>query len=66
MSTKNLDIYCEYLAEKYNETLEGKYRIKYNALYPYLYEPVSESKKEELYQSFITSLGINPLETPDF
>lgn len=53
--------YCGYLCNKYNETLEGKYRIKYNALYPILYSPISMSKKQELFKSFVSSLNIHPI-----
>ena len=54
--------YCNYLAERYNETLDGKYRIKYNDLYTILYKPMTDSKKEELLKSFLTSLNIYPIE----
>tara|TARA_R110002153_G_scaffold110416_2_gene251690 strand:+ start:1506 stop:1754 length:249 start_codon:yes stop_codon:yes gene_type:complete len=54
--------YCKYLANRYNETLEGQYRIKYNDLYPCLYETISDTKREELFSSFLTSLDIYPLE----
>lgn len=53
--------YCQYLSNKYNETLEGKYRIKYNALYPILYSPITLGKKQELFKSFISSLDIHPI-----
>ena len=58
--------YCQYLAQKYEETLGGNYRIKYNDLYAYLFSPVSEQKKLELYQSFRNSLNIDPILTPYF
>ena len=57
----SLSKYCISLAEKYNNTLEGVYRIKYNDLYPILYYPISPEKKKELYKSFTTSLNINPI-----
>lgn len=53
--------YCKYLAERYNLTNEGKYRIKYNDLYPILYHDLSDEKKVEFFNSFITSMGINPI-----
>ena len=64
LNTKTRE-YCQYLLDKYNETLEGKYRIKYNALYPILYSPISMNKKQELFKSFISSLDINPIEIVD-
>lgn len=57
----DLITYCHYLSDRYNETLEGTYRIKYNALYSLLFSPVSDSKKSELLNSFATSLNINPI-----
>jgi len=54
--------YCKFLAEQYNLTLEGKYRIKYNDLYILLFEPsLSEEKKLELFISFSNSLKISPI-----
>lgn len=53
--------YCKYLAYKYNSTNEGKYRIKYNSLYPLLHNPISDCKIEELFNSFATSLNIFPI-----
>lgn len=53
--------YCKYLGEKYNDTHEGKYRIKYNSLYPLLFLNLSNEKKEELSKSFMTSLDIFPI-----
>ena len=65
LSNKNLhnslSKYCISLADRYNETLEGVYRIKYNDLYPILHSPISKEKKKELYKSFTTSLNINPI-----
>jgi len=61
LTNNNSIEYCQYLSNKYNETLEGKYRIKYNALYPILYSPVTLSKKQELFKSFISSLDIYPI-----
>lgn len=58
---KDLIKYCIFLSEKYNETISGFYRIKYNHLYPILFEPISDKKKEELFYLFITSLNINPI-----
>ena len=58
---KDLIEYCIFLAKKYNQTLSGIYRIKYNDLYPILFHPVSSEKKKELFISFITSLNINPI-----
>ena len=57
----DLTKYCKYLGDKYNETLKGTYRIKYNALYDLLFSTVSDSKKSELLNSFSTSLNINPI-----
>ena len=54
--------YCEYLANKYNETNEGKYRIKYNDLYPVLFHPLTDEKRHEFFNSFATSLDIFPLQ----
>jgi len=53
--------YCQYLANRYNETLEGKYRIKYNALHSILYSPITINKKKELFKSFASSLDIKPI-----
>ena len=53
--------YCRYLADQYNITSEGKYRIKYNALYSILYEPITINKKQELFNSFVSSLDIKPM-----
>jgi len=65
LSNKNLKEslieYCIFLAEKYNETLSGVYRIKYNDLFPILFHYLSKEKKEELFKSFTTSLNINPI-----
>ena len=58
---KDLTNYCKYLADRYNETLKGTYRIKYNALYDLLFSAISDSKKSELLNSFSTSLDINPI-----
>ena len=58
---KDLIDYCVFLAKKYNETLSGVYRIKYNDLYPILFHPISWQKKEELFISFTTSFNINPI-----
>lgn len=57
----DLTKYCKTLASRYNETLEGWYRIKYNDLYTILYEPISEQKKSELWGSFRTSLDSDPV-----
>lgn len=53
--------YCKYLAGKYKETNEGKYMIKYGALYPLLYHPLSDEKIVEFFNSFATSLNIFPI-----
>lgn len=53
--------YCKFLAHKYDTTNEGKYRIKYNSLYPVLHNPISDNKIEELFNSFATSLDIFPI-----
>ncbi len=47
--SKVLDEYCYYLAEKYNETLGGDYRIQYNHLASFLHSPVSDKKKAEMF-----------------
>jgi len=58
----NLENFCKELASQYNTTLEGYYRIKYNSLYPILYDDLlTEEKKEELWNSFRTSLDIDPI-----
>lgn len=46
---KVLDEYCYFLGQKYNETLEGYYRIKFNDLSSFLHSPVSNKKKVELF-----------------
>jgi len=61
LDIESLKKYCHYLAEKYNETSESYYRIKYNDLYPFLFHPVSDEKKTELFNSFLTSMNINPI-----
>ena len=43
-----LNNYCQFLAKKYNETLDGSYRIIYNDLYAFLYNPIPIEKKMEL------------------
>lgn len=53
--------YCKYLAGKYEETNEGKYMIKYAALYRLLYHSLSDEKKVEFFTSFATSLNIFPI-----
>ena len=53
--------YCKYLANMYNETNEGKYRIKYNDLYRILYGNLSDDKTVEIFNSFATSLNIYPI-----
>lgn len=64
---KNADIYdtlthyCKYLAGKYDETNEGKYMIKYRALYSFLYSPLSDEKMVEFFNCFATSLDIFPI-----
>jgi len=55
--------YCKWLALQYNTTLEGKYRIKYNLLYPLLHHSLSEDKKDEYFKSFVDSLGISPIQS---
>jgi hypothetical protein len=45
---------CKYLANRYNETLEGKYCMEYNILYPLLYLPLSDEKKVDLYNTYTT------------
>jgi hypothetical protein len=59
---KKLADYCQYLANRYNETLEGKYRIKYNDLYFLLYFSLSDDKKVLFFNSFAESLDIYPIE----
>ena len=49
--------YCQYLADMYNETNEGKYRIKYNVLYPLLFNNLSDNKKVEFFNSFILHMN---------
>jgi hypothetical protein len=46
-----LNSHCQFLAQKYNETLGGDYRIQYNNLYNLLYSPISLKKKTELLNS---------------
>lgn len=58
---ETLTEYCQVLAAKYTETSEGKYRIKYNDLYAFLYHPLSDEKKVEFFNSFATSLSIYPI-----
>lgn len=53
--------YCKFLGNKYNETNEGKYRIKYNDLYSVLYSSLNEEKQVEFFNSFATSLNIYPI-----
>lgn len=53
--------YCKWLAYKYNKTLEGKYRIKYNSLYPLLFNNLSEEIQKEKYDCFKSSLNFNPI-----
>ena len=53
--------YCVFLAENYNKTLSGIYRIKYNDLYPLLFHSPSLDKKKELFYSFTHSNEINPI-----
>ena len=55
--------YCNFLANKYDQTNEGRYRIKYNALHPVLFSPLSDEKLEEYFNSFATSLNIYPILT---
>ena len=57
-----LVVYCKWLADQYNLTNEGKYRIKYNDLYPLLYHSISPEKRDELWKSFKTSLDFNPVQ----
>ena len=59
--TDKLKTYCRYLAEKFRQTNEGKYRIKFNDLNALLHSPLSEEKKVEFFNSFATSLGIYPI-----
>lgn len=53
--------YCEWLAKRYNKTLRSDYRIKYNALYPLLFNKLSENKQKEYYHCFKSSLNIKPI-----
>ena len=53
--------YCKYLASKYDETNEGKYRMKHDELYSFLFHNLSEDKKVEFFNSFATSLNIYPI-----
>jgi len=48
-----LNDYCQFLANKYAETLDGEYRIQYNNLYNLLYAPITLSKKQELLNSLV-------------
>jgi len=48
-----LNDYCQFLANKYDETLDGEYRIQYNNLYNLLYAPITLSKKQELLNSLV-------------
>lgn len=55
--------YCIYLSHMYNKTSEGKYRIKYNALYPVLFDThINENIKTQMFNSFATSLNIFPIQ----
>ena len=58
---ETLQDYCQFMANKYTETNEGKYRIKYNDLNALLYHPLSDEKKVEFFNSFATSLEIYPI-----
>lgn len=62
-SKRNILIdYCKYLTQRYSDTLEGKYRIKYNDLYSLLYQPnLSNSQKFLFFNSFANSLDIHPI-----
>lgn len=59
---QDLEKYCFELATKYNGTLCGYCRIKYNSLYPILHDNLlSDDKKGELWESFRTSLNSDPI-----
>ena len=58
-----LDDYCQLLAAKYQETFEGKYRIKYNDLFVVLHGNLSDEKLVEFFNSFATSLDIYPIQS---
>jgi hypothetical protein len=60
-SRKELLYYCNFLKDKYKETLEGKYRIKYNDLYSLLFVSLSNDKKVDFFNSFASSLDIKTI-----
>ena len=60
-SYETLVDYCLLLSNKYKQTNEGKYRIKYNDLYPVLFSKLSDQKTVEHFNSFATSLDIYPI-----
>ena len=53
--------YCEAIANKYRETNDGNYMIKYNDLYRILYNCLSDDKKVEFFNSFANSIDIFPI-----
>lgn len=64
---KNADMYetlcqyCKFLANKYTDTLESKYIIKHNSLYPVLYNCLTDEKLLELFNCFANSLNLYPI-----
>ena len=58
---ETLQDYCQLMGNKYAETNEGRYRIKYNSLNTFLYKHLSDEKKVEFFNSFATSLDIYPI-----
>jgi hypothetical protein len=55
---ETLCTYCKFLADKYNQTLETKYIIKYNSLYPVLYNCLSNEKLVEFFNCFACSMHL--------
>lgn len=53
--------YCQTLSNQYSQTNEGRYRIKYNDLYPILFSNLSDEKLVKYFNSFATSLDIYPI-----
>ena len=53
--------YCNWLSLKFLNTNKGKYRIKFNFLYPFLNSPLSDEKRVEFFNEFASCLDISPI-----
>lgn len=59
---EKLERYCEWLGNRCNDTNDGTYRIKYNALYDVLFSPITDPViRNQIWNSFMTSANVEPI-----